>query len=151
MWRKPTPAKKPRVAARRAASSGPPTSTDVRRRRSGGPSTTALGRDAEARARRYLAGAGFEILSSNYRTPAGEIDIIAREGDVLCFVEVRSRADTGSYDPLETITYEKRRRIERAAEVYLEALSGPRPAVRFDVVSVKGQRIDLLRDAFQTD
>ena len=113
-------------------------------------STSARGRDAESRARRYLAETGFEVVSSNYRTPAGEIDIIAREGDVLCFVEVRSLSDTGSYDPLETITYEKRRRIERAADVYLETFPGPRPPVRFDVVSVKGQRIELLRDAFQT-
>ena len=113
-------------------------------------STTAAGRDAEARARRYLQHEGFAIVSSNFRSPAGEIDIIAREGDVLCFVEVRSRAETSPADPLETITYEKRRRIERAAEVYLEGLFGPRPNVRFDVVAVRGQRVELLRDAFQT-
>jgi len=113
-------------------------------------STTAIGRDAEARARRFLQGEGFTIVSANFRSPAGEIDIIAREGDVLCFVEVRSRAETGLVDPLETITYEKRRRIERAAEVFLEGLAGPRPNVRFDVVAVRGQRLELLRDAFQT-
>lgn len=113
-------------------------------------STTASGREAEARARRFLVHEGFAIVASNFRSPAGEIDIIAREGDVLCFVEVRSRAETGPCDPLETITYEKRRRIERAAEVYLEGLAGPRPNVRFDVVAVRGQRVELLRDAFQT-
>lgn len=139
------------MASRRASAPNGPLAADVKKRsRSGAVSTTALGRDAESRARRYLAESGFEVVSSNYRTPAGEIDIIAREGDVLCFVEVRSLADTGSYHPLETITYEKRRRIERAADVYMETLPGPRPSVRFDVVSVKGQRVELLRDAFQT-
>jgi putative endonuclease len=86
----------------------------------------------------------------NFRAAAGEIDLIAREGDMLCFVEVRSLSENASYDPLDTITYEKRRRIERAADVFLDALPGARPTVRFDVVSVKGQRLELLRDAFQT-
>jgi putative endonuclease len=124
----------------------------MRRRARNGTSaaTTALGREAEARARRFIQEAGFKIVASNFRSPAGEIDIIAREGEVLCFVEVRSRAPTSTTHPLETITYEKRRRIERAAEVYLERMEGPRPPVRFDVVSVTGQRIELVRDAFQT-
>ena len=139
------------MASRRAGAPTPTPALPVRKRApSGAISTTARGRDAEARARRFLEGTGFEVVSANYRTAAGEIDLIAREGDVLCFVEVRSLKDSATYDPLDTITYEKRRRIERAAEVYLEALPGPRPAVRFDVVSVQGQRVELLRDAFQT-
>jgi len=121
-----------------------------RRAHARSPSSTEQGREAEQRARKYLQSAGFTIVEANFRNPAGEIDIIAREGNVLCFVEVRSRAEAGAVDPLETISYEKRRRIERAAEAYLAGLSGTPPQVRFDVVAVRGQRVDLLRNAFET-
>lgn len=136
------------MASRRAGAIQ--TAPAANRRSTAGASTTARGRDAESRARRFLENSGFRILATNFRTAAGEIDIVAQENDVVCFVEVRSLSDGASYDPLETITYEKRRRIERAAEVYLQAMPGPLPVVRFDVVSVQGPRVELLRDAFQT-
>lgn len=121
-----------------------------RRARAHSPSTTAIGREAERRAQKHLRALGFSIVETNFRNAAGEIDIIAREGDVLCFVEVRARTRPGSGDPLESITYEKRRRIERAAEVYLADFLGTWPPIRFDVVAVRGTEVELLRNAFET-
>ena len=88
----------------------------------------AQGDAAEERACRHLEGSGFTIVKRNFRTRGGEIDIVARKGDVLVFVEVRSREVPGFGTPEESVTPAKRRRI--VGEVTEERLSVLRQADR---------------------
>ena len=99
----------------------------------------ARGDAAEERACRHLEGAGFTIVERNFRTPGGEIDIVARMGDVLVFVEVRSREDAALEPPEASVTPAKRRRIAAAARRYLSNVppSSWREA-RFDVIAIEG-------------
>jgi putative endonuclease len=99
----------------------------------------AAGDAAEVRACRHLEGAGLTIVERNFRVPGGEIDIVARAGDVLVFVEVRSLEDAGFGTPEESITPAKRRRIVAAARRYLS--NAPPTSwreARFDVIAVEG-------------
>lgn len=99
----------------------------------------AQGDAAEDRACRHLEGSGFTIVERNFRTRGGEIDIVARKGDVLVFVEVRSREVPGFGTPEESVTPAKRRRIVAAARGYLSNVppSSWREA-RFDVIAIEG-------------
>lgn len=78
-------------------------------------------------------------MERNFRTRGGEIDIVARKGDVLVFVEVRSREDAAFGTPEESVTLAKRRRIVAAARQYLSKVppSSWREA-RFDVIAIEG-------------
>ena len=99
----------------------------------------AQGDAAEERACRHLDRSGLTIVERNFRTRGGEIDIVARKGDVLVFVEVRSREDAGFGTPEESVTPAKRRRIVAAARQYLSKVppSSWREA-RFDVIAIEG-------------
>ena len=99
----------------------------------------AQGDAAEDRACRHLEGSGLTIVERNFRTRGGEIDIVARKGDVLAFVEVRSREVPGFGTPEESVTPAKRRRIVGAARQYLSTVppSSWREA-RFDVIAIEG-------------
>lgn len=106
------------------------------------------GAAAEDRAARYLEGRGLSILARNYRTRLGEIDLVAREGATLVFVEVRRRLSSAPYGGAAgSIDGRKRRRIEAAARHYLARL-GTEPPCRFDVVAVQGDDLAWLRAAF---
>jgi putative endonuclease len=109
----------------------------------------ASGGAAEEAAARYLARRGVEILARNYRTRLGEIDLVAREGAMLLFVEVRLRRDARFGGAAASIDGRKRMRIERAARQYLARL-GREPACRFDVVTLDGDNVEWLRGAFET-
>ena len=100
------------------------------------------------RAAAYLAGRGLVILARNYRTRLGEIDVVARDGDVLVFVEVRMRADGHFGGALESVTPRKQRRIAAAAGMYLRQFPRP-PRCRFDVVTVEYGEIRWLKGAFE--
>ncbi|MGB5197884.1 MAG: YraN family protein [Candidatus Deferrimicrobium sp.] len=99
----------------------------------------ARGDAAEDRACRHLEGSGMTIVERNFRTRGGEIDIVARKGDVLVFVEVRSREIPGFGTPEESVTPAKRRRIVGAARRYLSKVppTSWREA-RFDVIAIEG-------------
>jgi putative endonuclease len=106
------------------------------------------GGDAEERAAAYLSGRGLQIVSRNYRTRLGEIDLVAREGEVLVFVEVRMRASGHFGGALESITPRKQRRIQVAAWQYLSQWAQP-PRCRFDVVAIEDGDVRWLRAAFE--
>ena len=99
----------------------------------------AQGDAAEDRACLHLEGLGMTIMDRNFRTRGGEIDIVARKGDVLVFVEVRSREVPDFGTPEESVTPAKRRRIVGAARQYLSTVppSSWREA-RFDVIAIEG-------------
>ncbi|HEY5577085.1 MAG TPA: YraN family protein [Deferrimonas sp.] len=100
---------------------------------------TAAGRDAEESVCAYLRERGMEIVERNFRARGGEIDVIARDGDVLAFVEVRFREEDGHGLPEESVGPAKRRRIVAAARAYLATIPpGSWKEARFDVAAVDG-------------
>lgn len=112
------------------------------------------GYDWERAAEKALEAGGYRILSRNFRTRMGEIDFVAEDRGVLCFVEVKGRSGEGFGSPAAAVTAEKQRRIFRAAEAYLAGRNAPLPVCRFDVVAILEKReekpvIEILRDAFQ--
>ncbi len=107
------------------------------------------GDKGEELAAAYLEHAGYQIVMKNFRCRQGEIDIIAREKHYLCFIEVKRRKDISSGHPFEAISPVKIKRICKTALFYLQThyLSDATP-VRFDVISIVGEEVSLLRDAF---
>lgn len=119
------------------------------------PTTASRGRAAEALAAAFLEAEGFEILARNHRTRRGEVDLVCREGEVLCFVEVRSRASLAQGGPEETVDQAKARRVVAAATDWALRNGGLERAIRFDVVAVTdapaGPSLTLFRAAFDGD
>lgn len=95
-----------------------------------------LGMRGERAAARYLECRGYEILERNWSCFAGEVDIIALDGDTLCFVEVKTRRGLEKGFPAEAVTRAKRTRYENIAACYLHDHHYCDIAVRFDIVSL---------------
>ena len=110
------------------------------------------GRAGERLAASFLERAGHRIITRNYRTPRGEIDLITEDGDDLVFVEVRLRRSSGYGGPAASVTPGKRRRLIRAAARYLAEGGDADRNCRFDVVSITAEgdrhRIEHHRNAF---
>ncbi len=121
------------------------------------PHTVGRGRVGEEAAARWLERQGYRIVERNHRNVAGEIDLVAEDGDTLCFLEVKARTDTRYGPALAAVGPRKRRRIARAAALYL-AMRGVEPPCRFDVLAIEGVeghsddwRFTLVRDAFRLE
>ena len=115
-----------------------------------------LGRQSERLAIRLLQSHGYTIHETNARFPVGEIDIIAWEGQTLCFVEVRSTASSQWGGPMASVTNRKRQHLIRAAQWYLSRLPRLPSQTRFDVVGItwedgKTPALELIRGAFNSD
>jgi putative endonuclease len=115
-----------------------------------------LGSAGEEEAARLLKKNGYKILERNYRSRFGEIDIVAREGETMVFVEVKTRTGENFGSPKEALDKRKRRHITRASMDYLaRAGSGSERPVRFDVVTVTVELKDgslsteLIKNAFE--
>jgi putative endonuclease len=113
----------------------------------------AFGKLGEDLACEELRRRGYVIVDRRFRTRGGELDIVARDGNVLVFVEVKARSGGTFGHGFEAITWQKRHRLSRMAASYLfvNHLSGA--ACRFDVVAVTGRapgplRVELLQNAF---
>ena len=106
------------------------------------------GQEQEAKAA-FLKTQGYQILEQNYRCKRGEIDLVAREGQYLVFVEVKYRSTNESGLPEEAVDLRKQRQISRVAAWYLteKGLDIYTPC-RFDVVAIEGEENRLYRDAF---
>jgi putative endonuclease len=115
-----------------------------------------FGWQAEELACRRLEHQGYAILARRYRTRLGEIDIVAQDGPVLVFIEVKARSGDRCGHPAEAVTRWKQRRIVRMAELYL-ACQGLRDVrCRFDVVAIQwmagcAPKVDIIRNAFDAD
>ena len=113
------------------------------------------GRAAEALAEAFLQGQGYQTLARNHATRRGEVDLICRERDVVCFVEVRSRTGRAQGSPLETVGAAKARRVVAAAVDWVARNGAEGRALRFDVVGVTlgdgSPRFELVRGAFDGD
>lgn len=103
----------------------------------------------EKRAGEYLLKCGYEILEYNFRCRLGEIDIIARDGNYLVFCEVKYRAGKGAGHPLEAVDVRKQRVISKCAAYYLKIKNLYDIPCRFDVVSIEGETISLVKNAFE--
>jgi putative endonuclease len=96
----------------------------------------ALGRYGEEVAARHLVESGFAILDRNWRCSAGELDIVARDGDTLVVCEVKTRRGGRFGTPLEAVTPRKMARLRRLTYRWLADRQLRVPEVRFDVVAV---------------
>jgi putative endonuclease len=117
-----------------------------------GRTTRDRGRDAEAAAAAWLGGQGFTVLAKNHATRRGEVDLVCREGETVCFVEVRSRSRLDFGLPEASVGVAKARRIVAAATDWAVRNGGLEQAMRFDVVAVdlsgEAPRFKLYRGAF---
>ncbi|SPF34019.1 conserved hypothetical protein [Syntrophobacter sp. SbD1] len=95
------------------------------------------GKQGERAAAEYLCSSGIKILEKNFRCPLGEIDLVAKDGKSIVFVEVRTRQVDGLCSPEESITLHKRRRLTRAALWYLKQHGLLESYARFDVVAIR--------------
>ena len=108
-----------------------------------------LGARYEEKAAEYLQNRGYFILCRNFRCRQGEIDLIARQGGDLVFIEVKYRKSVRSGQPQEAVTPGKQRAICRTADYYrLRHGYGEDTCCRFDVVAILGEEITLYENAF---
>jgi putative endonuclease len=94
-----------------------------------------LGERGENVAARYLGDKGYKIITRNYRCPTGEIDIIAKDGNIIVFVEVKTREEDEPR-PEEQVNPAKQHQLTKAGKTYLSRYGFPQPLARFDVVAV---------------
>lgn len=95
-----------------------------------------IGKRGENAAARYLERFGYEIIDRNWKCPAGEVDIVARDYDTLVFCEVKTRTNIEKGFPSEAVTDEKRARYEKIAGWYLRDTEIVDVPVRFDVIAL---------------
>ena len=114
----------------------------------------AEGMQGEAMAARYLRENGYRLAAHGYRSRYGELELIAWDGDVMCFVEVKTRTKVDMAMPREYVTAQKQNRLRKTAMMYLAEKRLDCPA-RFDVVEVYAEhgfdsaRIEYIKNAFQ--
>lgn len=99
----------------------------------------------EDKAVEYLKGLGYEILERNYTIPCGEIDIIARDGEYVVFIEVKYRHNIEFCEPMETITACKLKRITATANHYISK-HGEEDYYRFDAIAFVGEEIEHIQN-----
>ncbi len=114
----------------------------------GKPSRAVAGERAERLAAEFLVARGLAIVARNFRTRRGEIDLIARDGSTLVFVEVRLRRNASFGGAAASITHAKSQRLIAAANGYLARL-GHEPPCRFDAVLLDG--LDAANIAWERD
>lgn len=111
-----------------------------------------LGRWGEQQAVRYLKRRLYRIVETNFRAPIGEIDIIARRGKILAFVEVKTRRGSRCGEAVEAVNERKQRQIIRTAQWYLAQQGESSLQPRFDVIAIQADEsshdLKHLTDAF---
>ncbi len=112
-----------------------------------------LGRLGEDLARERLKGLGYRIVKTNYRCPLGEIDLVARDGDVLVFVEIKTRRNEPLGQAKEAVTRRKQAQLSKVALAYMKSNNLWGSKARFDVVAIgliDGRKeIEVIKDAFE--
>ncbi len=112
-----------------------------------------LGREGEQLAKEFLENRNYIIVEQNYRTRLGEIDLIARHGKTLVFIEVKARQTLSHGHPFEAITRRKQQQMSQVALEYLNRKGEQETIARFDVVGVlydSGEpKIELITNAFE--
>ena len=113
-------------------------------------SNTLKGKAFEDRAVAFLEEKGYEILERNSRFHHLEMDLVAKDGETLCFIEVKGRKEHSYLSGIYAVDRGKQRRLRTWATAYLykHAYSLTETACRFDVVSIEGEKIQLIQNAF---
>jgi putative endonuclease len=104
----------------------------------GGPKPEHLcrGELGERAAKKFLQRAGLKFLGANYRSEHGEIDLVFRDGDCLCFIEVKTRSSEEWTRPADAVDARKKKLLSQTALDYLRLLKNPAVKFRFDIVEV---------------
>lgn len=111
--------------------------------------TARVGQQAEDAAVAYLRNTGYVIIARNVRTPEGEIDIVAREGDTVVFLEVKARRSHRFGSAVAAVDTKKRRRIRESAANFMQFYPQVQLMnIRFDVLAIDSGTYTLLRAAF---
>lgn len=113
-----------------------------------------FGKFGEALAEKALKKRGYKILHTNYRTPLGEIDMIAEDAGTLVFVEVKARKSFAFGSAKQAVTPAKQRRISKNALYFLKSTGRLNVRARFDVVAISpgddgGPSIEIIKNAFE--
>ena len=104
----------------------------------------------EDQAARWLAGQNVQVIERNYRCRQGEIDLIARDGKYLVFIEVKYRSKGQAGHPAEAVNIRKQQKIIRTAMYYCYEHHIPETQpCRFDVAAILGDRIEYMKNAFE--
>ena len=104
---------------------------------------------AEEQAIRYLASRGWSVLAHRWRAGRTEVDIVARRGVTVAFIEVKSRRGDAFGSPLEAVTGAKRRELVRAARAWIDRFGRPADIYRFDCIGITQGVLEHLEDAFR--
>ena len=108
-----------------------------------------LGTEKEELAKNYITEQQAKVLAKNFYFRGGEIDLIAKDGEYVCFIEVKYRKSNKFGAPEEAVTLSKQRKILQGARVFLYQNRYPSDTpCRFDVISVYGDQITWMKDAF---
>ena len=108
----------------------------------------AIGSNYEKIAGQYLEQLGYQIVEYNFHSRFGEIDIIAKHQGYLVFVEVKYRENDKSGHPLEAVSVSKQRTISKCAFYYMQKNKLHDVPVRFDVVAILGEELQVVQNAF---
>jgi len=107
-----------------------------------------LGRAGEVKAVEFLKSKHYKVLTTNYKTHVGEIDIVCKDKDVVVFVEVKTRLNDAFGSPSEAVTRKKQEKYFKVASEYLVKNKLTDSAVRFDVIEIQDGQINHILDAF---
>ena len=116
----------------------------------GPPTTIARGNAGERQAAEHLERIGMRIVERNFKTKLGELDIIAREGRTLVFVEVRSRSTTTFGSAVEAVNHHKQKQVTRVAWQYIKVRRPRFETARFDVIGITAGDLVHIRDAWRS-
>lgn len=103
----------------------------------------------ETQAIRYLQSRGWDVVAHRFRVGRTELDLVARRGALVAFIEVKTRRGTAFGSPFEAVTGAKRREIVKAARVWMDRFGQPTDVYRFDCIAIVDNRIEHLEDAFR--
>lgn len=141
-------------------------SLDIQNKHSPRPNTSFVGEFGERLAAEFLENQGFRLVLSNFKVPVGrnsrdvavtgEIDLIALDGNTICFVEVKTRSSDEFASPLAAVDLRKQRQITRTARVYRKIFNLHGAKFRYDVVSIvltkgKEPRVELFKNFWKED
>jgi putative endonuclease len=108
-----------------------------------------LGLASEQQAIRFLQSRGWDIVAHRFRAGRAELDLVARRGHLVSFIEVKARRGTAFGSPFEAVTAAKRREIVKAARVWMDRFGQPGDVYRFDCIGIIDNTLEHIEDAFR--
>lgn len=103
----------------------------------------------EQQAIRYLQSRGWDVVAHRFRVGRVELDLVARRGPLVAFIEVKVRRGEAFGSPFEAVTGAKRREIVKAARVWVDRFGRPSDIYRFDCIGLTGNKLEHLEDAYR--